>query len=594
MLTPDKLDYMLDSMKIQKELEEGIIIDIARRIAATGYVTETADWQAERAMQAGLLREEIIKRVAIESGRGEKEIRALFSQSKSLIFDSSDSPTKGMDHVWNAALKKTCTTARNLTKTIAVTSQKTYLEAVDLAHMEIMSGAFTYDEAITKAVKRAAEDGCVVRYPSGKTTSVEAAVRRAVLTGINQTSGKLCEMRCEEMGCDLVEVSAHYGARPSHAEWQGGVYSRSGKHPEYESLVDATGYGTGEGLMGWNCNHSMAPFFEGLSKRNYTDEQLRDMREHTVEYNGKTMTDYEASQLQRSMERKIRQSRNRLTALDELGKVTPSLEQKNAFAAESVRLKAQEGKLKDFCRQTGRRTDTVRTRTAGWNRSTSQKAVWANKKAYSNMAKEGNIAWPSRGKHISKEQYKELREYAFGKGIVLKGFKKSDVDVILAKELIDDAEKMLKKYPRLQQSGIFTMELKNMHSEDFAYTVLGMNKLSLNINAVRDKSAFMREYNKLMNEGFFVRDTDYHSVIFHEFGHLVGANYGIDGLELMKKVLNTDSNAEVLAFCRDNLSEYSAKYDNGIEIISEIFSAHEGGRTDDFILTFMRESGILK
>lgn len=210
------------------------------------------------------------------------------------------------------------------------------------------------------------------------------------------------------------------------------------------------------------------------------------------------------------------------------------------------------------------------------------------------MAKEGHIAWPPRGKNISGEQYKELREYAFGKGIVLKGFKKSDVDVILAKELIDDAEKMLKKYPRLQQSGIFTMELKNMHSEDFAYTVLGMNKLSLNINAVRDKSAFMREYNKLMNEGFFVRDTDYHSVIFHEFGHLVGANYGIDGLELMKKVLNTDSNAEVLAFCRDNLSEYSAKYDNGIEIISEIFSAHEGGRTDDFILTFMRESGILK
>ena len=77
--------------------------------------------------------------------------------------------------------------------------------------------------------------------------------------------------------------------------------------------------------------------------------------------------------------------------MDELGKVTPSLEQKNAFAAESVRLKAQEGKLKDFCRQTGRRTDAVRTKTASWNRSTSQKAVWANKKAVDNKGGSGII-----------------------------------------------------------------------------------------------------------------------------------------------------------------------------------------------------------
>lgn len=391
MLTPDWLDYQLDRLKISRDLEEGIIRDIARRITKTGYATETADWQAERARQAGILREDVIRRVAASSKKSEREIRQLFKEAKLLIFDGSDTPTRGMNHIWNAALRKTCTTADNLTKTIAITSQKTYIEAADLAHMEIMSGAFTYDQAITNAIKKAAKDGAKVKYPSGAVTSVEAAVRRAVLTGVNQTSGKLCEMRCDELRCDLVEVSAHYGARPSHAEWQGGVYSRSGRHPEYESLVDATGYGTGEGLMGWNCNHSMAPFFEGMSKRNYTEEQLRDMREHTVTYNGKTMTDYEASQLQRGMERKIRHSRNKLTALDEQGKVSPSDKQKNAFAAESVRLKAREGKLRDFCKQTGRRSDSLRTRTASWNRSTSQKAVWANKKAVDNVGGNGII-----------------------------------------------------------------------------------------------------------------------------------------------------------------------------------------------------------
>lgn len=591
MLTPDWLDYQLDRLKISRDLEEGIIRDIARRITKTGYVTETADWQAERARQAGILREDVIRRVAASSKKSEREIRQLFKEAKLLIFDGSDAPTRGMNHIWNVALRKTCTTADNLTKTIAITSQKTYIEAADLAHMEIMSGAFTYDQAITNAIKKAAKDGAKVKYPSGAVANVETAVRRAVLTGVNQTSGKLCEMRCDELRCDLVEVSAHYGARPSHAEWQGGVYSRSGRHPEYESLVDATGYGTGEGLMGWNCNHSMAPFFEGMSKRNYTEEQLRDMREHTVTYNGKTMTDYEASQLQRGMERKIRHSRNKLTALDEQGKVSPSDKQKNAFAAESVRLKAREGKLRDFCKQTGRRTDAVRTRTASWNRSTSQKAVWANKKAYSNMSV-ASIKWPAEGTPITHEQYKEIRDYALERGIILKGFKKSDVDIALVKELIDDAEKMLTKYPELKDTK-FSILRAPMNDADFASAVAVHNQIVLNSKALRDRRTFVQEYKKLVNEGWFVKGTNYHSVIYHEFGHLVGSKRNIDGMEVMKNVLGTTSNTEVLEFCDDRLSEYSSALKDGREIISEIFSAYEGGRNDEFILTFMRLCGIL-
>lgn len=81
-------------------------------------------------------------------------------------------------------------------------------------------------------------------------------------------------MKC---GCDLVEVTAHSGARPEHAEWQGKVYSRSGKSSKYPSLVEATGYGTGPGLGGWNCRHSMFPYYEGMS-RVYIDEELEDLK----------------------------------------------------------------------------------------------------------------------------------------------------------------------------------------------------------------------------------------------------------------------------------------------------------------------------
>ena len=72
-------------------------------------------------------------------------------------------------------------------------------------------------------------------------------------------------------------MTAHEGARPAHAEWQGKVYSRSGKSKKYPSLVDKTGYGTGPGLGGWNCRHSMFPYYDGTG-RVYTDEELEELK----------------------------------------------------------------------------------------------------------------------------------------------------------------------------------------------------------------------------------------------------------------------------------------------------------------------------
>ena len=75
--------------------------------------------------------------------------------------------------------------------------------------------------------------------------------------------------RMEEMGCEFVEVTAHEGARPTHAVWQGRVYHRGGAvvhdGERYEDFETATGYGTGPGLCGWNCRHNFYPFYPGVS-----------------------------------------------------------------------------------------------------------------------------------------------------------------------------------------------------------------------------------------------------------------------------------------------------------------------------------------
>jgi len=146
------------------------------------------------------------------------------------------------------------------------------------------------------AIDDLAESGASVLYPSGYKTSLENAVRMNVMTGVNQTCGKMQELRAEELGWDLMEITAHNDSRPSHAEWQGKIVSLSGKKGYLSK--DDIGYGTVDGFKGINCRHDWNPYFEG-SPRTWSDEQLEEMKNAKVTYNGKEMSVYEAEQLQR-------------------------------------------------------------------------------------------------------------------------------------------------------------------------------------------------------------------------------------------------------------------------------------------------------
>ena len=192
----------------------------------------------------------------------------------------------------------------------------------------------------------------------------------------------------KESGCDHVETTAHSGARPTHAVWQGKVFCVSGKDSRYPPFYESTGYGTGAGLCGWNCRHNFHAFFLGISVPAYSQEMLDDYSARKHEYNGKKYTEYELSQMQRPQERKIRATKRKLTGYDAGIKNTDSntlkAELTNRFESESAELKKQEKSLKKFCRQTGRRYESARTQVhavldsegniVGFNKSVAQKA----------------------------------------------------------------------------------------------------------------------------------------------------------------------------------------------------------------------------
>ena len=132
-----------------------------------------------------------------------------------------------------------------------------------------------------------------------------------------------------------MEITAHGGARPDHASWQGKIVCIEGKRKGYLTLTDI-GYGTATGFKGVNCRHDWYPFVEGISTRAYTDKQLKSYQDKTVTYNGEEMSQYEAEQKQRQMENQIRSERRRLAGYDEAVKSADNEELKNQFNVRRV------------------------------------------------------------------------------------------------------------------------------------------------------------------------------------------------------------------------------------------------------------------
>lgn len=397
MLTPDYLAHVADDIvALYESYEDTLIADMARRIAKLG-VTDTSVWQMEAYQEAGGVYHDAIRDIAAMTSKTESELRAAFENAgaRSLAYDDNVYRAVGLNplppkqspamlQVLVAGMRKTGASMKNLTMTTAVTSQQSFIRAADLAYMQVVGGGMSYTEAIKRAVKGIADEGTYVLYPTGHRDLIDVAMRRTVLTGVNQTCAELQLMRADEMGCEYVETTAHMGARPSHSTWQGQVFHRNGAKDGYEDFEESTGYGSGAGLCGWNCRHGFHPFYPEYTKPSYTQDDVRAMQNETIHLNDRDIPVYEVTQRQRAMERGIRKTKRELVALDSAGSATGDSALKTSLRSEfdqtAVKLKRQEAKLHDFLGKTGLPPQNERTQVLGFSRSQAQKAVWAGKK----------------------------------------------------------------------------------------------------------------------------------------------------------------------------------------------------------------------
>ncbi|MEG2621420.1 MAG: phage minor capsid protein [Clostridia bacterium] len=384
-------DVAEELVPLYAQLEIDILSDVARRIVKTGTVTETAAWQLQKAKEIGLLNRDAVRMAASMTGRTQSSIKTIFNAvcTKAIGTDDLVYRAAGMKlapissslmyrQVMLAGVVKTNGLFTNFTMSTANSAGKIYASVMDRAYMQVLSGAFTSDQALRLAISDLASKSIEkLTYSSGAVSSAESAARRSLMTGLNQTTAQLQLMRADEADCDLVEVTAHLGARRSHAVWQGMVYSRSGKSRKYKDFYDSTGYGTGEGLCGWNCYHSFFPFFEGLSQRTFSND---------MSYGGKSNAQvYDESQHQRAYERAIRASKRQVSILDAAMREATDAELKESLRQEfghaSVILNNRRRRLEAYLLETDRRESPVRIFVPGFSQSTSSKAVWATRKA---------------------------------------------------------------------------------------------------------------------------------------------------------------------------------------------------------------------
>lgn len=208
------------------------------------------------------------------------------------------------------------------------------------AAAKVNAGTETAERAIHQAVRRMMREGIsTVAYRDAETgrqtvvNRIDVAVRRHVRTQIAQDGMRRTLDVCAEAGVRLVEVSSHGGARPSHARWQGRVYSLDGDVEiggvRYRDFYRETGYGKVDGLGGANCRHSFGPWVPG-APRMYSAEPGHPSGLPSDEV-------YRLTQGQRRRERDIRQTKRELAGAQLIADKDASM----ANIAEVEKLKAK-------------------------------------------------------------------------------------------------------------------------------------------------------------------------------------------------------------------------------------------------------------
>lgn len=216
--------------------------------------------------------------------------------------------------------------------------RQTYDRVLEEALLNVSQGKETFDTAMSSILEDIGGSGLkTLDYESGRSVRLDSAVRMHLQDGLRLLHNENQKIIGEEFDYDGIEVTHHENAAPDHIDTVDG---------KQFALVDRIRYQIEEGMptkvervrgnQAWvngkvyddfnavnesldrqvstlNCRHTTFSIILGVSKPQYTQEQLDRDKEKNIQgftLDGKHYTMYEGTQLQRQLERKVREQKD--------------------------------------------------------------------------------------------------------------------------------------------------------------------------------------------------------------------------------------------------------------------------------------------
>ncbi len=533
-------------------LEERIMKDIVRRIQKTGEITSTADWQINRLRILGYSSEDIEREVKSTLGASYPEMFELYDKvinweyvrnkdiyeqinAEYIPFEENGQ----LKQITEAIIDQSFEDLENVTNSLGFyldygNGQKVltplsqvYTKYLDAACYDIVTGAFDYNSVLRRVVTQLTNSGLrQIDYSSGRANRVDVAARRAVMTAASQITGKISEYNAQKFGTEYFEVEWHAGARPTHAVWQGRVWSK-------EQLYSVCGLGTVTGLLGANCYHEYYPFFPGISERNWTDKWLEDKnREENTpkEFRGKEYTVYEAKQRQRQMETAMRAQRQKVQLLKE-GGADP-----DEVMLQKAKYQGQLNEYAVFSRKMGLKEERERIYIDGRGRVAPSQ--------YDSKMRISIPSTVSKEARLSKEIESKINE----------AIKKLDSEYVIYLDSINGGK--LKKGDIFVTGGYIDDDGMLKHEIVFNYNI--------DYNKIENRMAIMYKKGYMAGKNF----EDY---IAHEMAHIIPFQNCVGEVDYAKKL------QEIKNKFIPGISGYSDKCRDGRESLAEAFVKYRNG-----------------
>jgi hypothetical protein len=255
--------------------------------------------------------------------------------------------------------------------------KETYNRVLDEALLNVGQGKETFDSAMTRIMKDIGGSGLkTIEYTSGRSMRLDSAVRMHLKGRLRELHNELQEQYGREFDSDGVEISVHGNPAPDHAPVQGRQFSKE----EFRKLQDGLSAKDYKGktynldyddkngyrpISEYNCYHDIFSIVLGVSDPEYSDKQLKEITDKSnekVEIDGKEYTRYECSQLQRNLERRIREQKD----IQILGKSSGNKELISSSQEKITQLTNKYKKISDI---SGLPTKMQRLRVSGYRRT---------------------------------------------------------------------------------------------------------------------------------------------------------------------------------------------------------------------------------